>query len=89
MSTIFKESTVKKLLEGFTVSAGALASASSFDPTTLLCTSEFAETNDFVAEIAKMWDLEDFGDNEVLQDPLDITKDTRKELLDRQSCTGY
>ena len=29
-----------------------------------------------------MWDLEDFGDKEVLQDPLDMTKDARKELLD-------
>ena len=29
-----------------------------------------------------MWDLEDFGNDEVLQDPLDMTKDARKELLD-------
>ena len=75
---------VKKLLEGFTVSAGVLASASSFDPTTLLQTSKFSETDDFVAEMAKMWDLEDFGDDEVLQDPLDMTKDARKELLDNR-----
>ena len=82
MSTMFTDSTVRKLMEGFTVSAAALATASSFDPNTLLCTSEFAETEDYVAEMAKMWDLEDFGEDEVVKDPLEMTTDARKELLD-------
>ena len=38
--------------------------------------------------MTKIWELEDFGEDEVPQDPLDMTKDARKELLDNLEGKG-